>query len=62
MNIYPDEALTGNTPLDITGAKAIGVTQSADTNVPVAAEDTEVIEGGNTRESDGYTNEDAGLE
>ena len=62
LNIFPDETLTGNTPLDIAGAKAIGVTQSADTNVPVAAEDTEVIEGGNTRESDGYTNEDAGIE
>ena len=62
LNIYPDETIRGITYLDLEGAKAMEGETQADINVPEAAEDTEVITGGNNRESDGYTNDEIDIE
>ena len=68
MNIYQDELLLADSPilrsgLDNTEETAITSDTTADTNVPEVqgSEDAENIAGGNNQETDGYTNEEAGL-
>jgi stage V sporulation protein D (sporulation-specific penicillin-binding protein) len=68
MNIYQDELLLADSPilrsgLDNTEETAITSDTTADTNVPEVqgSEDADNIAGGNNQETDGYTNEEAGL-
>ena len=60
MNIFMDEALVGT---DDDGTVAAGTPDAvADVNVPEPAGTEKEVEGGNTLESEGLTNEEAGLE
>lgn len=71
LNIFPDEGTdsssggTGITLDDIfamEGEDRIAYEGVADPAVPEPLEDDEEVEGGNTRNDEGYTNEEAGLE
>ncbi len=68
QNIYQDEMLLADSAilrsgLDNTEETAITSDTTADTNVPEVqgSENSENIAGGNNQETDGYTNEEAGL-
>lgn len=68
MNIYQDETLLADSAilrsgLDNTDETAIVADTVADTNVPEVqgVEDAANITGGNNQETDGYTNEEAGM-
>lgn len=68
MNIYQDETLLADSAilrsgLDNTDETAIVADTVADTNVPEVQgiEDAANITGGNNQETDGYTNEEAGM-
>ncbi|MDO4477955.1 MAG: penicillin-binding transpeptidase domain-containing protein [Lachnospiraceae bacterium] len=72
MNIYPDEAPTEMDEMLLEPERSTELPETpvvdavADTNVPVPAETTGVSNenpnGGNNAQSDGFTNEDAGIE
>ena len=68
MNIYQDETLLADSAilrsgLDNTDETAIVADTVADTNIPEVQgiEDAANITGGNNQETDGYTNEEAGM-
>lgn len=68
MNIYQDEILLADSAilrsgLDNTSETEITTDTTADTNVPEVqgSEDAANIAGGNNQETDGYTNEEAGM-
>ena len=71
MNIYPDEELVEENPDLAEPNKSTDLTASpetdevGDTNVPTLQETTDVSNenpnGGNNAQSEGYTNEDAGI-
>jgi stage V sporulation protein D (sporulation-specific penicillin-binding protein) len=67
LNVYPDEAPNPGNPhlaMDLTHPNGDAVTDTAaDTNVPEpqGTEDETNTEGGNTQETDGYTNDEADL-
>jgi stage V sporulation protein D (sporulation-specific penicillin-binding protein) len=69
LGIYPDEELTEEDPAlqepaDAAAAEGTAVTDTtADTNVPTvqASADSQNVTSGNNEETDGYTNEEAGI-
>ena len=61
MSIFADEAPTGREVLTIEGARALTNETVPDTNVPGPENGEEALQLGNNEETDGYTNEEAGI-
>ena len=61
MGIFPDEPATGREALTIEGARALTGEAVADANVPEPEAGAEEIPMGNFEETEGFTNEEAGL-
>ncbi len=62
MSIFADETPTGNEPLTLEGARALTGETVPDTNVPGPEKGEEELVLGNNEETNGYTNEEAGLD
>lgn len=63
MNVFMDEATTGDNQEENTSVtEPEGSASTADVNVPEPIGEEADVEGGNTLESDGITNEEAGFE
>ena len=61
MNIFPDEEATGTPALTIEGARELTGETVPDTNVPGPENGGEEPVSGNNEETDGFTNEEAGI-
>ena len=62
MGIFADETPTGREALTIEGARALTGETVPDTNVPGPETSQETLQLGNNEETDGYTNEEAGID